>query len=93
MQCNCISETTKRMTEHMKSKLGETAKATCKGTALIVTDELGLESAFVIPFEITAEMPGYRKGKAMNMTANYCPICGKPAKQAPAEPATEQTPA
>lgn len=92
MQCNCIEETTKRMTERMTSQLGATAKAECKGTSLIVTDEMGLEVAFVIPFQITADKPGYRKGKVMNMVGNFCPICGKSAKK-PKDEATADQPA
>lgn len=79
MQCNCIHETTQKMTEHMKEKLGDTAKAECNNIVLLFSGE----TRFSIPFQITADKPGYRKGKVMNMVANYCPICGKPAVATP----------
>lgn len=79
MQCNCIHETTLKMTEHVKGQLGETAKAECNAFVMLLTGEV----RFAVPFQITAERPGYRKGKVMNMVANYCPICGKPAVAVP----------
>lgn len=96
MQCNCISDTEKAMTERAQSKHGATAKAQCKGTAFIVTDDLDVHTAFVIPFNITADKPGYRKGKVMDLVANYCPICGlsvKPPKTANPAPNPAPSPA
>lgn len=89
MQCDCITEATKNMTELMQKQLGSSAKAECKSLGMIVTKDLGIQDAMFIPFEITADKPGYRKGKQMNMTANFCPICGTRInpESAPATPA------
>lgn len=91
MQCNCITETTQRITEHVKAQLGDTAKADCKST--VITFGESLDAMFAIHFEITADKPGYRKGKVMNMVVSYCPFCGKPAKPPKAEaPAAQPAP-
>lgn len=78
MNCNCIGEIENRLAERMKPQAGETARATCMGSALFLVEN-SMEAGLNIAFRITGTKPGFKseKGKEMGVKANYCPFCGK----------------
>lgn len=78
MNCNCISDIEKRLANHMKPQAGETASASCAGSALFIKDGFA-ESGLNIAFRVTGDKRGFTslKGKEVPVKANYCPFCGK----------------
>lgn len=79
MQCDCLEQVTKNVTERMQQddRAGVGAKAECGAVA--ITFGKTLESRLYIPFNVTGPNVGYRskKGKELPVFCTYCPFCGK----------------
>lgn len=82
MNCDCISDIEKRLAAHMKPQAGETARASCAGSALFIIGGEAV-SGLSIPFRVTGDKKGFTamKGKEMPVVASFCPFCGKGAKR------------
>lgn len=88
MNCNCISDTEKKIAEYMQSQAGDNAKAACD-IAGFTLGQNDLAVALLIPFRVKGSKKGYtsEKGKTINMTASFCPFCGVSTKKAKPEAA------
>ncbi|GAB2798892.1 hypothetical protein GCM10027040_27270 [Halomonas shantousis] len=89
MQCECRSRIEEKLRAKVMEQLPEGARdfvGTLEGYAFIMTDNMGLGMQPVMPFKVEYEAPkkrgdGFTKKKqTVNITANYCPFCGKAAK-------------
>lgn len=77
MSCNCTKEFTDKMAEHVTQQLGVPVKAEYQNETLVLTKELGVVHRHFVSFKITADKPGYRKGKDMPFVIKFCPFCGE----------------
>jgi hypothetical protein len=77
MNCNCISETAKRVAELMREKAGVDAEATCLGQGIVFASPS--YSILSIPFRVRGSKKGFtsEKGKEVTVAASYCPFCGE----------------
>lgn len=80
MNCDCFNELEKKLAEKFTADLGKPAEVKCGGVAF--TYAKTIELAHTTPFKVTADVPGYRKGKTVPFFASFCPFCGKATKQA-----------
>lgn len=82
MNCDCVADIERRLSDFMKPQAGETTKAACLAAGFILTDA-GMDSVLNIPFRITGDKKGFTamKGKEMPVVASFCPFCGKGAKK------------
>ncbi|MTD32437.1 hypothetical protein [Paludibacterium denitrificans] len=80
MQCTCLRDIEKKLTEKFTSDLSVPAEVSCQNEAFIHEGNC-MEIAHTTNFKITANAKGFMKGKNMPVTANYCPFCGKPTKK------------
>ncbi len=78
--CGCVQRLEGKMSDFMRSRAGDDARATIQGTAFVITDT-GLESVLQIPFRVKGSKKGYtsERGKEVGCNVSYCPFCGKPA--------------
>ncbi|WP_043636021.1 hypothetical protein [Chromobacterium haemolyticum] len=76
MTCNCTTEFTAKMAERATKQLGVPAKAEYQNATQLITKNLDLISRHFVTFKITADKPGYRKGKDTTFAINFCPFCG-----------------
>lgn len=78
MNCDCIKDIESSMSDFMKPKAGDDAKADCTATALCFGKKVRL--ALMIPFRIRGSKKGYtsEKGKEHSVEASYCPFCARP---------------
>ncbi|MDW5376802.1 hypothetical protein R6258_07695 [Halomonas sp. HP20-15] len=87
MQCNCRQDLEARLAERMKKDLPEgfhDYNASLQGYALILSDPV--EERVAVTYEGDVQVPkkggnGTKRQKIKaNITANYCPFCGKSAE-------------
>lgn len=80
--CDCVKNFSEKLDAHFSQQLKMPAKVSCDSTALFMDDDMNLAAGLKINFTVTADKPGYRKGKATFVRANFCPFCGeKQAKE------------
>jgi hypothetical protein len=90
MNCNCLTDVEKKLKEKFSADLGAEAKVECQNLGYLFGKSVRF--AHLTEFKITADAKGYRKGKRITVTANFCPFCGKSTKEdAPAEGQAEPT--
>ena len=89
MQCECRSTLEDRLREKVRGQLPEGARSFSghlEGYAFIMGEGNSLGMQPVMPFRVEYEAPkkrgdGFAKKKqTFNITANFCPFCGKAAK-------------
>lgn len=88
MNCTCLSEAQSELASIYSKRLGTPATAECQNKAIQLIGNK-LVSAHTTSFKIVADANGYKKGKLVPLTSNFCPVCGKDARSDHAE-ATEQ---
>ncbi|WP_017234945.1 hypothetical protein [Pandoraea sp. B-6] len=81
MNCNCVKETEVSIANLMTTKLGTPVEVKSADIAFILGRKQGMWMAFKTRFTATADAKGYKRGKEVTMIANFCPLCGKSAKQ------------
>lgn len=81
--CDCIKKIENKVKNDIKKnkefKNLEIESVICCGAAWIENDGK-LVTGLTIPFEIHHRPVGRKKKTTINMTANYCPWCGKEIK-------------
>ena len=85
MNCDCIKDLEAKVAAHYEAEHKVPVTAECRATGLFMSEGMGLEVGIKIDFSLTADKPGYRKGKQTFVRARYCPFCGKKAGAAPKE--------
>lgn len=82
MNCDCISDIKKKLTEHVVG-LGVV-------NPILTADFLGInlgtgESVISMAYTVRGDNRPYNtlKGKPITMVASYCPFCGKSTKKEP----------
>ena len=79
MNCTCMQDLETKVAEKYTADLGKPAKAECSGAAIVFGKSVSF--SHVTPFKVTADAPGFRKGKTVQFHASYCPFCGKSTKE------------
>jgi hypothetical protein len=77
MNCACISDIEKKLKEKLNKETGIDIHVECRNTGFVVIENT-MELVHITNFTATGDTKGYKKGKDIRMTANYCPFCGKP---------------
>lgn len=80
MNCNCISDLGEKLTERFTEQLGVEASVTCENEGFLFGKSSASQALFT-NFKVTAQAKGYTRGKVIPVSANYCPFCGKSAKE------------
>lgn len=84
--CDCVKTYSEKLDEHFSAQLKVPAKVSCDSSALFMNEAMDLTAGIKINFTITADKPGYRKGKQTFVKANYCPFCGEKTNQSKDQP-------
>lgn len=79
--CECVKNYSEKLDEHFSAQLKTPARVSCDSSVLFMDDAMNLIGGMKINFTITADKPGYRKGKQTFVKANYCPFCGEKQDQ------------
>ncbi|MCG9100483.1 hypothetical protein [Laribacter hongkongensis] len=83
MQCNCLTDIEKKLTEKMAADLGVAVEVRSKNETFVL-NENRMDVRHYSTFKITAQAKGYVRGKDIPVISSYCPFCGKKAISEPA---------
>lgn len=80
MKCNCIVDIEKKLNEKYTAELGVEVKVECQNIAFTLIGNAFNQIHFT-NYKVTAPVKGFAKGMTMPVHANFCPFCGKSAKE------------
>lgn len=82
MNCTCINDLELKLAKKYSGELGADATAECQASGFTIG--MSVSVIHKTDFKITADVPGFKRGKTVPVIASFCPFCGKSARESAA---------
>lgn len=74
MNCTCLNDLEKKLAAKYSDELGQPSSAECEAAGF--TFGASVRVIHKTEFKVTANAPGFKRGKLIPVVASFCPFCG-----------------